>query len=157
MLVWWQTNRYKTNYTHFSRGDWRGVLQWCNVWAHKRIISACTIDFRPTLMYQSISADLQQQRLTSFSTVCGVLFYYKRESAVVSSGVRDVTLWVCLQSFVTKLGIVVHHHKPECDAKKRDSIFTVKVTVWAYIIKIRQFLLYLLLVLNQWVFCNHFY
>ena len=49
---------------------------------------------------------------------------------------------------------MVHHHELECHAKKWDSIFKVKVTVWAYIIKIWQFLLYLLLVLNQWVFCN---
>ena len=29
------------------------------------------------------------------------------------------TRWsVCLQSFVTKLGIVVHHHEPESHAKK---------------------------------------
>ena len=63
---------------------------------------------------------------------------------MVSSGVRDVTLVThicshsskCLQSFVTKLGIVVHHHELECHAKKWDSIFKVKVTVWAYIIKI---------------------
>ena len=76
---------------------------------------------------------------------------------MVSSVVRDVTLVThicfhsaeCLQSFVTKLGIVVHHHELECRAKKWDSIFKVKVPVWAYIIKIRQFLLYLLLVLNQ--------
>ena len=60
---------------------------------------------------------------------------------MVSSGVRDVTLvthiWlsVCLQSFVT-VGIVVHHHEPECHAKKWDSVSKVKVTVWAYIIKI---------------------
>ena len=59
---------------------------------HKRITSACTIDFWPTLTYQSTSADLQQQCLTSFCAVCGVLFYYKRENTVVSSGVRDVTL-----------------------------------------------------------------
>ena len=63
-------------------------------------------------------------------------------------------LSVCLQPFVTKLGIVVHHHEPECHATKWNAIFKVKVTVWAYIIKIWQFLLYLLLVLNQWVFCN---
>ena len=66
---------------------------------------------------------------------------------MVSSGVRDVTLVtylvfvptrlsVCLQSFVTKLGTVVHHHELEYHAKKWDSIFKVKVTVWAYIIKI---------------------
>ena len=58
-------------------------------------------------------------------------------------------LSVSLQHFVTKLGIVVHHHEPDCHAKEWDSIFKVKVTVWAYIITIRQFLLYLLLVLNQ--------
>ena len=61
-----------------------------------------------------------------FCTVCGVLFYYKRESTVVSSGVRDVTIvtHICfhwaecyLQSFVNKLGIVTHHHEPECRAK----------------------------------------
>ena len=28
---------------------------------------------------------------------------------------------------------MVHHHEPECHAKKWDSIFKVKVTVWAYI------------------------
>ena len=43
---------------------------------------------------------------------------------------------VCLQSFVTKFGIVVHYHVPECHAKKWDSIFKVKVTMLAYIIKI---------------------
>ena len=56
-----------------------------------------------------------------------------------------------MQPFVTKLGIVVHHHEPECHAKKRkrDFIVKVKVTVWAYIIKISQFLIYVLLILNQ--------
>ena len=118
-------------------------------------------DFRPTLTYQSTSADLRQQHLTSFCAVCGVLFYQKRESTVVSSGVRDVTLVThicshsdeCLQSFVTKLGIVVHHYAPECHAKKWDSIYKVKVTVWAYNQNMMGSL-YLLLVLNQWVFCN---
>ena len=28
---------------------------------------------------------------------------------------------------------MVHHHEPECHAKKWDSIFKVKVTVWTYI------------------------
>ena len=59
---------------------------------------------------------------------------------MVSSGVGDVTFVthvptrpsVCLQSFVTKFGIVVHHHAE----KKRDSIYKVKVTVWVYITKI---------------------
>ena len=35
-----------------------------------------------------------------------------------------------MQPFVTKLGIVVHHHEPECHAKTWDSIFKVKFTVW---------------------------
>ena len=38
--------------------------------------------------------------------------------------------------------------------KNWDSVFKVRITVWAYIIKILLFLIYLLLVLNQWVFCN---
>ena len=100
MLVWWHESRYEINYSHFFRCGWRGVLQWCNVRAHKRIISACAIDFRPTLTYQSISADLRQQRLTFFCAVCGVLFDYKRESTEVSSGVRNVMLVtnICSQS-----------------------------------------------------------
>ena len=92
MLVWWHKSIYEINYSHFFSGGWQSVLKWCNVRAHKIIISASTIDFRPTLKYKSTSADLQQQCLTSFCAVCGVLFYYKRESTVVSSGVRDVTL-----------------------------------------------------------------
>ena len=92
MLVCWHESRYEINYSHFFRDGWRGVLKWCNVRAHKRIISASTIDFRSTLTYESTSADLRRQRLTSFCAVCGVLFYCKRESIVVSSGVRDVTV-----------------------------------------------------------------
>ena len=42
-----------------------------------------------------------------------------------------------MQPFATKLGIMVHHHEPECHAKKGegkkgDSIFKVKVTVCLY-------------------------
>ena len=100
MLVWWHESIYEINYSHFFRGGWRGVLKWCNVRAHKRTISASTIDFRPILTYESTSADLRQQRLTPFRAVCGVLFDYKRESTVVFSGVRDVTLMthICSQS-----------------------------------------------------------
>ena len=90
MLDWRHKCRYEINYSHFFRGSWCGVLKWCNVRAHKIIIFACTIDFRPTLTYQSISADLRQQRLTSFCAVCGVLFDYKRESTVVSSVVTHI-------------------------------------------------------------------
>ena len=45
-------------------------------------------------------------------------------------------LSVCMLPFVTNLGIVVHYHEPECHATKWDSVFKVKVTVWAYGIKI---------------------
>ena len=163
MLVCWQKSRYEINYSLFFRGGWRGVLQWCNVRAHNWI-SACSIDFRPTLTYQSTSADLRQQRLTSYCAVCGVLFDYKRESTVVSSGVRDVTLVTHICSHLAECLFATFCHQTwywcappwngmSC-GKKWDYIFKVKVTVWAYIIKIRQFLLYLLLVLNQWVFCN---
>ena len=37
-----------------------------------------------------------------------------------------IRLSVSLQPFVTKFGIVVHHHQPECHAKKWDSIFKFK-------------------------------
>ena len=97
MLVWWHESRYETNYSHFFRGGWRGVLTWCNVRAHKITISVSSIDFRATL---TTSADLRQQHLTSFCAVYGVFFDYKRKSTVVSSGVRDVTLVtnICYQS-----------------------------------------------------------
>ena len=38
-------------------------------------------------------------------------------------------LSVSLQPFVTKLGIVVHHHELERHAKKWDSVFKVKVYI----------------------------
>ena len=57
----------------------------------------------------------------------------------MSSGVMDVTLLtnICSQlaeclyaTFVTKLGIVVHYHKPGMSCgEKRDYVFKVKVTV----------------------------
>jgi len=95
MLVWWHESWYKINYSHFFWGGWCGVLKWGNVRRHKRVISASTIDFRPTLMYESTSADLWQQRLTSFCAVCGVLFYYKRESTTghSSSGAVWESRW----------------------------------------------------------------
>ena len=125
MLVWWHESRYEITYSNFFRGGWCGVLKWCNVRAHKRTISASTIDFQPTLTYVSASADLRQQCLTSFCTVCGVFFDYKRENTVVSSGVRDVTLMtnICSQSaeclYTTFCNqMLVHHHEPKCRAKK---------------------------------------
>ena len=95
MLVWWHESRYEINYSYFFRGGWHGVLKWCNMRAHKRTISVSTIDFRPTLTYKSTSADLLQQHMTSFCTVYDVLFDYKRESTVVSSGVRAVNCNAC--------------------------------------------------------------
>ena len=100
MLVLRHESIYEINYSHFFSGGRHGVLQWCNVQAHKIIISVCIIDFQPTLTYESTSAHLRQQCLTSFCAVCGVLFDYKTESTVVSSGVRDVSLvtHICYQS-----------------------------------------------------------
>ena len=168
MLVWWHESIYiyiyiEINYSHFFRGGWCGVLKWCDVRAHKSTISVSTIDFRPTLTNESTSADLWQQHLTSFCTVYGVLFDYKRESIVVSSGVRHVTLVtnICSQSaeclyatFCNQTWCCGAPPWARMSCKKTESLFKVKVTVWAYIIKIWQFLLYHLLVLNQWVFCN---
>ena len=124
MLVLWHENRYEINYSQFFRGGWRVVLKWCNQWAHKRTISISTIDFRPTLTFQSTSDDLRQQRLTSFCAVYGVLFDYKRESTVVSSGVL-VTTTKNPQSAECLYAIFCN----------QTSIFKVKVTVWAHIIK----------------------
>ena len=148
---------YKINYSHFLRDGWRGVLKWCKIRVLKITISVSTIDFQPTLTYESISADLHRQCLTSFCAVYGVLFDYKRESTVESSGVRDVMLmtYICYQCLYATLCNQTWY----CGAspwagmswKKWDSLIKVKVT---YIIKIWLFLLYLLLVLNQWVLCN---
>ena len=63
------------NYSHFFRGGLSGVLKCCNVQADKRNIFVSTIDFRPTLTYESTSADWGQQLLTSFyakGNHCGV-------------------------------------------------------------------------------------
>ena len=62
----------------FFRGGWRGVIKWCIVRAHERTISASTFDFRPTLKYESTSADLRQHRLTSFCAVCGCIIWLQK-------------------------------------------------------------------------------
>ena len=66
-----------------------------------------------------------EQLLTSFYTVCGALFTYKRESTEDPSVERRarqgfVPSWLGIfrQPFLTELGIVVHHHEPECHAEK---------------------------------------
>ena len=164
MLVWWQKSIHEISYSLFFRGGWRGVLKWCNVRAHKffffflfSFLSASIIDFRPTLTYESTSADLRQQRWTSFCAVCGVLFDYKRESTVVSSRVRDVTLvtHVCSHS-AECLYAAFCNQTWYCDAppwagmsfETMGFYLQGKGTMWAYIIKMWRFLLYLLLVLN---------
>ena len=131
MLVWWQKSKYEINYSHFFRGGWCGDLQWCNVRAHK-IISASIIDFRRTLTYQSTSADLRQQRLTTFCAVCGVLtiiLVEKGKHCGIFRGegcnARDTYLFPLGWVFAffnlkktTKLGIVVHHQESDCHAKQ---------------------------------------
>ena len=58
-----------------------------------------------------------------------------------------------MQPFVTKLGIVVHHHGPECHAEKMGCYHQGQGhSVGLYnqnMIMIIKYLLYLLLVLNQ--------
>ena len=49
---------------------------------------------------------------------------------------RNTFVSVCLQPYVTKLGIVVHHHEPECHAKKKGILSSRSRAVWAYIIKL---------------------
>ena len=107
MLVWWRESRYKINYSHFFRGGWHGVLQWCNMRAHKKNNSACTIDFRPTLTYQSTSADLQQQCLTSFCAVWFIILLKKGRHCSVFRGegcnARDTYLFPLGWVFVCNL------------------------------------------------------
>ena len=86
MLVLWHESRYEINYSHFLMGGWRGVLKWCNVQAHKITISASTIGFRPTLTYESTSADLRQQRLTSFCAVWCIIWLQKGKYCDVFRG-----------------------------------------------------------------------
>ena len=107
ILVWHES--------HFFGGGWRDVLQWCNVRAHKIII--CAFD---------LPQHTSPHWCSNVWPLCAVsvLFFYKRESTGVSSGMRDITLAthifvptrlsVCMQSFVTKLGTVV-----ECHAKRQ--------------------------------------
>ena len=59
--------------------------------AHKGNIYVSTIDFRPTLTYESTSSDWGQKPLTSFYALRGALFAYKREITVVSSAVKAET------------------------------------------------------------------
>ena len=65
---------------------------------------------------------------------------------------RCLSRWYFLnrQTFCSQTRIVMHHNERECHAKKKPfAIFKVKVTARARIIKIWQFLLYLL---NCWSF-----
>ena len=127
MLVWWHESRHKINYSHFFRGGWRGVSKWCNVRAHTKTISASTIDFPPILTYDSTSADLRQQRLTSFCAVWKIIWLQKGKHCGIFRG--EVCSWhifvpsqlsVCMQPFVTKPGSVMHHHEPECHEKRKE-------------------------------------
>ena len=150
MLVCWHESRYEIIYTHFFRGGWRGVLKWSNVWAHKRTISASTIDFRHTLTYESTSAGLRQRRLSSFCAVNGDFFDYKRESTVVSSGVRTETLVTnnCSQS-AECLYANFCNQTWDCglppwagmSCEKTGILYSMSRSQCAYIIKICRFLL----------------
>ena len=57
------------------------------------IISACTIDFRPTLTYQLVHISwLAAATFDLFLRCVWCIILLEKESTVVSSGVRDVTL-----------------------------------------------------------------
>ena len=57
------------------------------------------------------------------------------------------------EHFITKFGMVMQHHKPECLAETL-ILYSVKVTTGVYIIKVWLFLWYLL---NCWSVCNQTY
>ena len=51
---------------------------------------------------------------------CGV---FRGEACNARDTFFPTRLSVCLQPFVTKLGIVVYHHEPECHAEKKKKGF----------------------------------
>ena len=83
-----------------------------------------------------------------------------KKIGLLHSGSRSqwrVKLYVCpadifytIKHFVFKLVIVIRHYESECHAKRLICNFKVKVSAWAHLIKIWQFLLYLL---NCWSLC----
>ena len=64
----------------------------------------------------------------------------------------DDAFWTA-EYFVTKFGMVMQRHEPECHVEKKKSFtsWRSKVTARAHMIKILLFLLYLL---NCWFLCN---
>ena len=71
--------RYEINYSHFYRGGLGDILNWCNRRAHKIKKKKKPTDFRPSLTYESTLADLWQQPLTSFYTVCDYIICLQKE------------------------------------------------------------------------------
>ena len=136
------------------------------MWVHRRTISASTIDFQPTLMYESTSDDLRQQHLTSFCAVCEVLIDCKMESTVVSSGVRDVSLVTNICSQLAEcLYATFCNQTWYCGAPPWARMSCKKlgfylqgqghsVGLYNQNMMVSTISLYLLLALNQWVFCN---
>ena len=61
----------------------------------------------------------------------------------------DDVFWTT-EHFVTKPDMIMQHHKPECHADNWFTVFSVKVTARAYVIK----WLFLLYLLNCWLVCN---
>ena len=60
-------------------------------------------------------------------------------------------IFLTAEPFVTKLGMVMHHHGPECHAKRLVYYFKVKVTVKAPVIRYDCFYH------SYWYFCNQIY
>ena len=50
---------YEMKDSNFFRCALRAVLKWCKVREHEKTTSVSTIDFRPTLTYESTSANLR--------------------------------------------------------------------------------------------------
>ena len=89
MLVSWRKSRYEINYSHFFRGGWRGVLQWCNVRAHKIIIS-CLYHWLST--YPNVPVHISWLAAATFDLFLRCVWCIILLEKGKHCGVRDVTL-----------------------------------------------------------------
>ena len=125
MLVWWQKNRYEINYSHFFRGGWRCLTMVWRVSTQNNYFCL----YHWLLTYPNVPVYISWLAAATFDLflhcVWCIILLEKGMHCGLFRGegcnARDTYLFAlgsaCLQSFVTKLGIVVHHHEPECHAK----------------------------------------
>ena len=150
-LVWWSSmlsqgvmQREKKVFCLQGQGHSKGLYD--QNMTLSAISSELLIPWQPNLVwwYDIISQSVLWEKLiTAFKIKVAV----KGQNVSVCP---DDTLYTA-KHIVTKLGIVMHHHEPECMQKDWLAIFKVKVTqgfIWSKY----EFLLHRL---NCWSFCYH--